>query len=140
DCRNKRLSPGQRCRGHKMNAPVFRCQAPDCTNLIQRKSDGRPRRFCSDKCRKAVSRISDQPEDFKAPPTVYSETCPKRSEKVQGSQWPKAGKMRDIVAPRDVIQAEVIAGRDWEEVVSSSGVVCYISRGRERALRDHDTP
>jgi hypothetical protein len=33
-----------------------------------------------------------------------------------------------------VIQAELIDGRQWEEVVSKSGVVSYVSRIAKRAL------
>lgn len=41
---------------------------------------------------------------------------------------------RGIVGPKCTIQAEVINARDWEEVVSSDGVVSYVSRIGKRAL------
>jgi hypothetical protein len=41
---------------------------------------------------------------------------------------------RGIVGPKCAIQAEVINARDWEEVVSSDGVVSYVSRIGKRAL------
>jgi hypothetical protein len=43
---------------------------------------------------------------------------------------------RGIVGPKCTIQAEVINGRVWEEVVSSNGVVSYVSRIGKRVLQD----
>jgi hypothetical protein len=45
-----------------------------------------------------------------------------------------------IVGPSCAIQAAVINTRDWEEVVSSGGVVSYVSRIAKRALQDEGTP
>jgi hypothetical protein len=42
---------------------------------------------------------------------------------------------RGIVGPKHVIQAAVINARDWQETVSSSGVVSYVSRIGKRALQ-----
>jgi hypothetical protein len=39
-----------------------------------------------------------------------------------------------IVGPREVIRAEVINGRDWQEIISSSGVRSYVSRIAKPAL------
>jgi hypothetical protein len=41
---------------------------------------------------------------------------------------------RGIVGPACAIRAEVINARDWEEVVSSDGVVSHVSRLGKRAL------
>ena len=53
-------------------------------------------------------------------------------------QWPKTRSSRvpsdGIVGPRQVIGAEIIAGREWEDVVSSGGVKSYVSRLTRRAL------
>jgi len=46
-----------------------------------------------------------------------------------------AGFSDGIVGPREVIRAEVINGRYWEEVASSSGVRSYVSRITKPALR-----
>jgi hypothetical protein len=59
-------------------------------------------------------------------------------------QWPKlrsssaetAARTDGIIGPKRVIDAEVIAGRDWEEIVSSGGVVSYVSRLSRPALRE----
>lgn len=34
---------------------------------------------------------------------------------------------RGIIGPREVIQAEIIAGREWREVISADGVRCYVT-------------
>ena len=38
-----------------------------------------------------------------------------------------------IIGPASVIQVELVDGRQWEEVVSKSGVVSYVSRIAKRA-------
>jgi len=43
---------------------------------------------------------------------------------------------KGIVGPRRVIETEVIAGRNWDEVISPDGVRCYVSRLTEPVLRD----
>jgi hypothetical protein len=47
---------------------------------------------------------------------------------------PYAGLSDGIVGPSRVIRAEVINGRDWQEVISSSGVRSYVSRIAKPAL------
>jgi hypothetical protein len=49
---------------------------------------------------------------------------------------PEAPRYRGgIVGPKCAVQAAVINARDWEEVVSSGGVVSYVSRIGKRALQ-----
>ena len=40
---------------------------------------------------------------------------------------------RGIIDPRHVIEAEIIAGREWREVVSPDGVRCYVTSLRRPA-------
>jgi hypothetical protein len=59
-------------------------------------------------------------------------------------QWPKSRSstcFKDgIVGPRRVIERAVIAGREWQEIVSSDGVKSYVSRLTRRALIDGGAP
>jgi hypothetical protein len=46
----------------------------------------------------------------------------------------QASRSDGIVGPRKAIEVELFAGRDWQEVVSPSGVTSYVSRLTTRAL------
>ena len=123
----------------------FRC--PVCERVVERQS--RTQVYCSSKCmqkgnyaRKAgLGLLSDPPH------TALVPTPHKSSNENKVLQWPKsrsssaetAARTDGIIGPKRVIDAEVIAGREWEEIVSSGGVVSYVSRLAMPALREGST-
>jgi hypothetical protein len=125
-------------------AASLACANSGCTNSVERRSCGRQRRFCSDDCRVRAHRISLQgppklapddtqatPEDLNAPAPVSSISLQAKSKTYEPRY---AGLSDGIVGPREVIRAEVINGRDWQEIISSSGVRSYVSRIAKPAL------
>src|SRR5262245_34079190 len=120
-------------------APL-KCGAPDCTNAIEQKAKGRAKRFCSARCRKAASRcheIPGRPNGHQAnlnTPTAFQSISGQKKTKDFNAR--KTAVARGVVSPRSVIQAEIIDSRDWTKVISSSGVVSYVSRVPKPALRN----
>jgi hypothetical protein len=88
-------------------------------------------------------RVLGHPRDLNASVAVYSETSNFVTAKINDLATPKNmgsdfhyQRWSDgIVGPRKVVQAEVINGRNWEEVVSKSGVTSYVSYLARRALQ-----
>jgi hypothetical protein len=123
------------------NKRRFPC--PVCERIVERQS--RTQVYCSPKCmrkgnyaRKAgLGLLSGQ--DTAVVPTPH-----KSSNENNVLQWPKsrssgaekAPRTDGIIGPKRVIDVEVVAGRDWREIVSSSGVKSYVSRVTARALRE----
>jgi hypothetical protein len=116
----------------------FKC--PVCERTIERQS--RTQVYCSPKCmRKGNYALKKLPRYTPSGDVRTHHFFPSENNILQ---WPKTGSSTGakpvladgIVGPRNVIQAEVIAGRKWEEVVSSSGVKSYVSPLTTRALRD----
>ena len=66
-----------------------------------------------------------------APAVVSAKSASFVTRKINGLAKPVSG----IIGPASVIQAELIDGRQWDEVVSKGGVVSYLSRVAKRALR-----
>src|SRR5262249_61706133 len=128
------------------------CAGPGCDMGIERRARGRQRRFCSDLCQKRAYRngISGQGKAGPFPTTgsvhlnartaLYSKTAHFRTNEIKGLQNSLARRSEGIIGPRKVIRAEVFAGRKWEQVVSSSGVVSYVSRISKRALVEGGAP
>jgi hypothetical protein len=122
------------------------CAGPGCDKSVERRARGRQRRFCSDLCQKRAYRngIFGQgtadpfptlgSDHLNARTALYSKTAHFRTNEIKGLQNPPARRSEGIIGPRNVIRAEVFAGRGWEQVVSSSGVVSYVSRISKRAL------
>jgi hypothetical protein len=128
----------------RRNEPV-RC--PICNRTVKRKS--RQQVYCSPKCMRKGNYVRKAGlGQLVGQDTALIPNPPKKVSENNILQWPKwrssilaKGLRSDgIVGPRSVIQTEVIAGRKWEEVVSSSGVRSYISRLTRRALRDGASP
>ena len=71
-------------------------------------------------------------------PALYKGMPQKLTNKNNILHWPKSRSSLvpsdGIVGPRQVIGVEIIAGRKWEDVVSSGGVKSYVSRLTRRAL------
>jgi hypothetical protein len=70
------------------------------------------------------------------------DTAPEITQRKQGALPTKSTTERrvfnqkGIAGPAYVIRGAVINARQWEEVVSSDGVVSYVSRIGQRALRE----
>jgi hypothetical protein len=130
------------------------CGNPHCHRNIEGQSKGRRRKFCSNGCRQQAfrsrnlryempPRVLDHPRDLNASVAVYSETANFVTAKIndlatpknRGSDFHYQRWSDGIVGPRKVVQAEVINGRNWEEVVSKSGVTSYVSHIARRALQ-----
>jgi hypothetical protein len=74
-------------------------------------------------------------ELFNAPAALISDNPTK---KPNDFNWEKTAKTRwsgGIIGPRSVIHAELIAGREWQEVVSAGGVKSFVSRLAKPALK-----
>jgi hypothetical protein len=131
-----------------MRAPLTKCQRYDCHNTITQPQNGRRKRFCSDACRIRVHRRNEtadkadgQSAELNAPRAFPTKTASFVASKINDLATPKNKASvsisgRGIVGPKCAIQAEVINARDWEEVVSSGGVVSYVSRIGKRALQN----
>ena len=105
------------------------CGRIGCGHTIERRPRGRQRRFCSDACRQQALRSRNLRYET---PAVYSKTTNFVTSKINAS--PVRGRVRGIVGPKKVILAEVIDGREWQEVISAGGVKSYVSRLGKRAL------
>jgi hypothetical protein len=110
-------------------------------------------RFCSPKCRVAHHRrvvalrggvTAKSPKNDVTAPVgpmyLGGVTAPEISQQNQGSLPPKITTedpyRGGIAGPGYAIRAEVIHARNWQEVVSSGGVVSYVSRLTARVLRE----
>ena len=110
-----------------------RLKCPVCERTVERQS--RQQQFCSTKCRMKAWRVKIPSEGG----YTLSVTNPHKKDNENNIlQWPKSRSstcFKDgIVGPRRVVDVEVTAGRDWQEVVSSNGVKSYVSRLVQRAL------
>jgi hypothetical protein len=130
---------------YKRTAPC-----PICGAGFIAKHTGRKRRFCSDHCRDEARRnrttktheTEKTVADALTKPARYP-TCldPRNGENSpvisNGCKAVLRGRRSiDKGLWRQIVEIEVIAGRKWREVVSSSGVVSYVSRISKRALRE----
>lgn len=60
----------------------------------------------------------------------------KNSREINALQIAKKRSSTRIIGPRRVIDSEVFAGREWQEVTSADGVTIYVSQLTKRALVD----
>lgn len=70
-----------------------------------------------------------------APAAFIPEHPPKKPNDFNGPKTPKTRRSDGIIGPRRVIHAELIAGRQWHEVISAGGVKSYVSRIGKPALK-----
>jgi len=118
----------------------FKC--PVCERAVDRQS--RTQVYCSPKCMRKANYARKAGEGrLLGQDTALVRTPHKNDSENNILQWPKSRPTicfrNGIVGPRKVIDVEVIAGREWEEVVSSDGVKSYVSRLTRRALIDRGT-
>ena len=93
-------------------------RCPACDRIVKRRS--RQQTFCSTRCRNKAHKT---PWTLKTPvryhPSQEGTDPHKSSNENNILQWPKTGSSRvpsdGIVGPRQVIGAEIIAGREWED-------------------------
>jgi hypothetical protein len=120
-----------------------RLKCPSCGSITERQS--RQQIYCSTRCRMRASRgfarkdgPGDGAGDLNAPAAVLCYAPPEKPNNFKAPKTAKAGWSDGIVGPRAVIGVEVIAGREWQEVVSTGGVKSYVSRLAKRALVEGD--
>src|SRR5262245_27394366 len=117
-------------------APV---KCPVCERSVKRRS--RQQRYCSTRCMRQANYVRNAGSGLLlGQATALVRNPPKSSRQINELQWAKTRSSTRIIGPSDVVHAEVFAGRDWEEVVSNSGVVSYVSRIAKRALVGGGTP
>jgi hypothetical protein len=106
-----------------------------CGRAVTRTS--RQQRFCSVRCRQRAH-YEKLVAEGRFDPVLGQDTAvptkpPKKSNGVNGLQAAKSASTPRIYASRRVIEAELIAGRDWTAAVSPDGVACLVaSRLRRR--------
>ena len=94
----------------------------------------RQQKYCSTRCRqqahygKLVAEGRFDP--ISGQDTALPTNPPKKFNGVNNLQGAKTGSTSRIFGPRDVIDAELFAGRDWTPVVSPDGVTCMIASWR----------
>ena len=132
-------------------APNFACANPGCTKLIERRSRGRQKRFCSDDCRIRAHRISLQdspkltpgdareaPEDLNASAAFSPENDNFVTSKINGLEpalnRPTTFYRGGVQGPKSAVKVELIGARKWTEITSSSGVKSFVSRVTKPAI------
>ena len=116
----------------RRDAPV---QCAVCGREVTRAS--RQQKFCSVRCRQQAH-YEKLVAEGRFDPILGQDTAlptkpPKNSNGVNNLQAAKSASTPRIHGPRDVIEVELFAGRDWAAVVSLDGVICMVaSRLRRR--------
>jgi hypothetical protein len=104
-----------------------RLLCPICERKFQRRA--RQHRFCSSRCMRKANYASRVSAEWRFGAS---------KKEINGLQTSKRWSSICIRGPRHVIQVEVVGGREWKEVFSSSGVRSLESRVRQRALVETD--
>jgi hypothetical protein len=119
-----------------------RVACPGCGRRVPRRS--RQQRYCSDRCRKQAFEQRRERKPNRALknggryPYSGNPTNPhKNTSAINGYAAAKWRSTPAIYAPRRVLAREIIDGRTWRPVVSSSGVACEVTRLRARGLIEH---
>lgn len=118
-----------------INRHRFKC--PVCESTIDRQS--RTQVYCSARCMRKANYAKRALKN--APRYPHSPLVPtphKINNENNILQWPKSRSRPrhndGICGPRKVVDIEVIAGRDWQEIVSAHGVMSYVGTLAKRAL------
>jgi hypothetical protein len=111
----------------RRDAPV-KCEA--CGRSVTRRS--KQQRFCSARCRQFALRENRARTAIKNPvlgmDTGPVTNPPKKLNGFNGLQGAKLGSTPRIYGPRHVLERELFAGSDWQQVVSPDGVVTQVAR------------
>jgi hypothetical protein len=106
------------------------------------KRTGRPRSYCSDRCRDAGRRQANFAVSARTRPDHQRcHETPKKAVQVQC--FPAATQSIDpprISGPRNVLEAELIARRQWHQAASRDGVICQVAQLAPRALDSGGVP
>lgn len=95
---------------------------PGCQRHVPRKA--RQQQFCSERCReRGRSRVR---KAFLGLDTGAPRNPPKNARGFNGLQAAQSGSTPRIIAPRAVIDAEIMRRRNWREVISVDGVRCQV--------------
>jgi hypothetical protein len=134
DRRSSKSSPQNIQAAHR-NDPV-RC--PICDRTVERKS--RQQNYCSTRCRKRAwleKPAGALKKSARYPYSGHRDAPQNSASQINALQQTKTGSSlfyNGIIGPRAVIQAEVIAGHEWQEVISTGGVRSHQTIIRRPAL------
>src|SRR5215831_15655743 len=123
DQRSSSISPR-----HKTASRKSQVECANCGHVVERRA--RQQIFCSTRCRMRAAR-EKAAGAFKKPgryPPCGGRYEPHKSASENNElRRVKTASNPRILGPRRVIDVELVAGRGWKEVSSSSGVVSYVS-------------
>jgi hypothetical protein len=112
-----------------------RLLCPICEQPFKRQA--RQQRYCGSRCRQQAHYVKQAGlGDLPGQDTALPTNPHKSSREINALQVAKKRSSARIIGPRKVVAVEVFAGREWQEVVSSSGVFSYVSRLAKRALAE----
>ena len=112
-----------------------------CGAPLGRRGRGRAPKYCSPACRQrafAARTTGDKAQPIlNAVRPISSISLGGKPNEINGASASQNRVYRGgICGPKSAIRAEVISARDWQEIISDSGVVSYVSRLTKPALRD----
>ena len=114
-----------------------------CGAPLGRPRRGRAPKYCSPACRQrafaARTTVDKAQPILNAVQPISPISLGVKPNEINGALAPQNIRSDGIVGPRKAIQIEVLGGRDWQEIISDSGVVSYVGRLTKPALRDRGT-
>src|SRR5262245_59889772 len=114
-----------------------RLLCPICERKFQRRA--RQQRYCGSRCMRKANYIRKAGlGTLLGQDTALVRNPHKTSREINGLRRAKTRSSICIRGPRNVIQIEIVDGREWKEVFSSSGVRSFESRVRQCALLETD--
>ena len=110
-------------------------KCPVCGRVVPRAS--RRQRFCSARCRQQAH-YGKLVAEGRFDPVLGQDTAlptnpPKKFSDINGLQAAKTWSTPRIFGPRQVIERELFAGREWHEEISPVGLVTQVARFRGAA-------
>jgi hypothetical protein len=119
-----------------------RRRCANCDKPLAIKQTGRTRLYCSARCRDARRRQANFAVSAQTRPG--HPRCHETPKKVVRAQcFPVATQSIDpprISGPRNVLEAELIAGRQWHQAASPDGVICQVAQLAPRAIDGGGVP
>lgn len=110
-------------------------RCPVCESKFRRRA--RQQRYCSPPCMRKANYLRKAGSGLLlGQDTALVRNPPKSSREINALQAAKLRSSARIIGPRAATQSEIFAGREWREVVSTSGVTSYVSPIGKRALCD----